>query len=268
MNYWLGSLFQRNAHSPARRLYFGWLRRFTGVFAKRQAVRFVRIGGKRYKKVIFGDSLEAHLVEDALMALPPGRYFPPLIYRHENELLMGFVDGRRFDASIAADRHAVAQMLGALYARDQQRVSSASLQARLEIDAQFLAEVGLVDTGLAQALVDRAESVRPESIVRGLDYVDPVEKNFIVCDGRAFAIDVESLQCDTALGTGIAKAALHWLERDAMPDFVEKVEKAGDVALRDQLEFVELCFRVGWIKRKLLQGKRRFIRIGLLRELV
>ncbi|MDT8410612.1 MAG: hypothetical protein RQ741_13520, partial [Wenzhouxiangellaceae bacterium] len=253
MKYWLGSLFHRNAHSPLRRLYFAWLKYFTGVFSKRQAVFFVKINGKRYKKVALGDSLEATQVEQALVALPFGRYFPPLIHRHENQLLMGFVEGRGFDASNEGDRDALAVLLGDLYAQGHRTMPAAPYQARLEIDIRFLIDVGLIEAELGDALLARAESVRPVDILVGLDYVDPVEKNFVVRDGQIYAIDVESLRSNIALGTGILKAGLHWLKRDQVAGFTERVEQAAGVDLHQQLEFVELCFRVGWIKRKLLQ---------------
>lgn len=267
MKYWLGSLFHRNAHSLPRRVYFAFLRRLRSVFRKRQAVYFVNINGRRYKRVVLGDSLEAQQVESALMALPDGVRFPPLIHRHENELLMAFAPGRRFDSRRPEDRDAMAGFLGALYGHDRQAVSPGSMVRRLDIDLDFLVDVALIDRDLADRLAQRAAEVRPEQVLVGIDYVDPVEKNFVVDDEGICAIDVESLRCNQPLGTGIAKAAVHWLAREHMAEFVARVEQAGNVPVADQLEFVEICFLVGWTKRKLLQGKRRFIDIDRLREI-
>src|SRR6056297_3393431 len=108
MAFRLGSFFQKNAHSTSRRLYFAVLRRFSGVFAKRQSVYFVDINGTRFKRVVMGDSYEASLAEKALKRLPTQAHFPRLIQRHENELLLTFVEGRKFDSSSAGDRAALA----------------------------------------------------------------------------------------------------------------------------------------------------------------
>lgn len=264
----LGSLFQKNAHSPMRRLYFAVVRRFSGVFAKRQSVYFVDINGTRFKRVVMGDSYEAGLVERALEAAPRQARFPQLIQRHENELLLSFVEGRKFDPAGASDRSALAAFFGALYSADRRGQSSLHLWRALETDLEFLATAGLLASSLRDALVERAGALRPAEIQVGLDYVDPVAKNFVMESDAIVAIDVESLRQGVPLGTGIAKAGVHWLNRDAIGDFIDQVSEAADFTLSGQQPFVELCFRVAWTKRKLLQGKRRSIRIDLLRELV
>jgi len=268
MKFRLGSLFQQNAHSLPRRVYFAGLRRVAGVFSKRQSVHFVRINGKRYKRVVMGDSYEAAQVEQAMQRAPANARFPELIHRHENELLLGFVEGRRFDPSDPGDRGALAGFFGALYAAESQSAPTETPLRTLQTDLGFLHEVGLIDAALRQALTRRAEQTRPAELRTGLDYVDPVAKNFVVDAGRIHAIDVESLRREVALGTGIAKAAVHWLPDEDLPGFVEQVERAGGLTLQGQMPFIELCFRAGWTKRKLLQGKHRSIRVDLLRNLI
>src|SRR6056297_2140023 len=144
----LGSLYQKNAHSALRRLYFSLVRRFSGVFAKRQSVYFVEINGTRFKRVVMGDSYEARLVERALEAAPPQARFPQLIQRHENELLLSFAEGRRFDPSSASDRAALAAFFGALYSADRRGESTRTLWRALEIDLEFLVTAGLVEPAL------------------------------------------------------------------------------------------------------------------------
>ena len=268
MKFRLGSLFQKNAHSLPRRLYFSGVRRVAGVFSKRQAVYFVDINGTRFKRVVLGDSFEASQAEQALRSAPAAARFPALIQRHENELLLGFVEGRPFNPSQDADRHALAGFFGALYAVGRRGLATDALLQELQTDIGFLRTSGLIDAALARALLERAGELCPAEVQIGLDYVDPVAKNFVVSEGQLFAIDVESLRRDVPLGTGIAKAAVHWLGRDQAPDFIALVERAGDFTLSGQMPFVELCFRVGWTKRKLLQGKHGSIHIELLRELV
>lgn len=268
MSFRLGSFFQKNAHSKLRRMYFAAVRRLSGVFSKRQAVYFVDINGTRFKRVVLGDSYEAALVEHALASAPAQARFPQLIHRHENELLLSFVEGRRFDPARASDCKALAVFFGALYGADRRGESSRNLWGALNIDLEFLATAGLVDSELKASLLDRAGELRPTEIQVGLDYVDPVAKNFVMDGDAIVAIDVESLRRDVPLGTGIAKAGVHWLERDTMGDFIGRVSEASGFTLGGQQPFVDLCFRVAWTKRKLLQGKHRSIRIELLRQLV
>lgn len=268
MAFRLGSFFQKNAHSTSRRLYFAIVRRLSGVFAKRQSVYFVDINGTRFKRVVMGDSFEASLVERALEDAPTGARFPRLIQRHENELLLSFVEGRKFDPSSTSDRAALGAFFGALYRADRRSESAQTLWHALETDLDFLATAGLLEPALTDALVARAGELRPAEIQVGLDYVDPVGKNFVMDGDAITAVDVESLRRDVPLGTGIAKAGVHWLDRKAIGGFIDQVSEAAGFTLSGQQPFVELCFRVGWTKRKLLQGKHRSIRIDLLRELV
>jgi len=268
MRFWLGSLFQTKAHSAARRLYFAVLRRFTAVFSKRQTVHFVRINGRLYKRVVLGDSFEAVQIENALRKVPDGARFPRLIQRHENELLLRFVDGRRFEAERRADRDALARFLGALYATARTGDAGDELAKQLEIDLDFLVDSGIIDQRLKQRLGDRAAAIRPGEIEYGLDYVDPVEKNFVVADDVLYAIDVESLRTGIPIGTGVAKAGIHWLSRAQLDAFCGDVESHSGDVFREQFPFVELCFRVGWTRRKLLQGKHAVIRVQRLDELL
>lgn len=264
----LGSFFQKNAHSTLRRFYFGLVRRFSGVFAKRQSVYFVDINGTRFKRVVLGDSYEASQVELALKEAPVEAGFPQLIQRHENELLLSFVEGRKFNPTSTSDRDALVAFFGALYSADRRGQSTTTLWRSLEIDLEFLFTAGLLEPALRDSLLARAAEIRPVEIQVGLDYVDPVGKNFVMVGDAVVAIDVESLRQDVPLGTGIAKAGVHWLEREAIDDFVDRVSDAADLTLSDQQPFVDLCFRVAWTKRKLLQGKHRSIRIELLQALV
>lgn len=268
MKFRLGSWFQKNAHSIPRRVYFAFLQRLTGVFSKRQSVHFVKINGKRYKRLVLGDSYESMQVERALQSAPAAAGFPELIHRHENELLLRFVEGRAFDPSAPGDRHALAAFFGALYAAEGRSSAPDALLRALGTDLDFLHDAGVIDAALREALTRRAEQTKPAELRIGLDYVDPVAKNFVMNDDRLFAIDVESLRCEVPLGGGIAKAAVHWLPDEQLPDFVEQVESAGSLTLKGQMPFVELCFRAGWTKRKLLQGKHGAIRIELLGDLV
>lgn len=94
----------------------------------------------------------------------------------------------------------------------------------------------------------------------GLDYVDPVLKNFVLRDDGAglCAVDAESLVDDHPLGSGIAKALIHWL-RPWEEDFWGHFEAAGGPAIREAFPFVELCFVARWTKTKVLTGKHKVV---------
>lgn len=266
--YRLGSLFQKNAHRWTRRLGFALIGRFTGVFGKRQRVYFVSINGHRYKRVVLGDSFEAMRVATA-MATAPGRdHFPALIHRHENELLLAFVEGRPFDPSSSDDRAALAAFFAALYRQPRATLALDGPRERLAVDARFLCDAGLIDGGMRDRVLDRAAALEPAELIVGLDYVDAVAKNFVLAGKQLKAIDVESLRHDEWLGSGIVNAGLHWLRPEWRDAFVADVERAAGFTLGGQLPWLELAWRVGWIKRKLLQGKAHAIRVEVLREVV
>jgi hypothetical protein len=258
----LGSWFQKNAHSFPRRLYFGWLQRWRGVFAKRQSVHFVSIHGRRYKRVVFGDSFQAAQVEAALDAFAQSRRFPPLVHRHENELLVGFVEGRSFDREDSADRARLADFLAELWQRAsvERPRSELSFDARLAVDLDLLVQARVIEVARAEALAERARAVAPETVWMGYDYVDPVTKNFLIENDRLVAIDVESLQADQPLGTGLAQASLRWLAPGDVAVMASQVAESGGPDIDAQLDYVRLITTVAWTKRKFLQGKTHFIR--------
>ncbi len=266
----LGSLFQSNAHSLSRRLYFWWLQRWRGVFAKRQSVHFVRVGGKRFKRVVFGDSAQAAEVQAALDAFAGSGRFPPLVHRHENELLLGFVEGRGFDPEDSSDRARLARFLADLWRRAPEEAARSALpfDARLRTDLEFLVTAGVLGEERAASLVGRAEAVAPDSLLLGHDYVDPVAKNFVIAgdarggrDGaRLVAIDIESLRADQPLGAGLAQASLRWLAPGDVAVMASQVTESGGPDIDAQLDYVRLITTVAWTKRKFLQGKTHFIR--------
>jgi len=266
--YRLGSLFQKNAHGWPRRLGFALIRRLTGVFGKHQSVHFVAINGRRYKRVVFGDSYEAARVANALATEPGREHLPALIHRHENELLVDYVEGRPFEPERPDDRVALAAFFGALYRQPRSTIALDGPRERLAIDCRFLRDAGLIDARLGDALLDRAAELEPAELMVGLDYVDAVAKNFVFADDRVVAIDIESLRDGEGLGSGIVKAGLHWLRPEWRDAFVAAVERDAGVTLGGQLAWLELAWRVGWVKRKLLHGKPHAIRVEVLRELV
>jgi len=265
-----GRPLQRHAHPVWRRVYDRMRPLFGGVFGKSQSVYFLTLNGHRYKRLVFSDTYQAVQIEQVLDRFGPGDCFPPFILRHENELLLGYVEGRRFDHNDPADRERLAGFYAALYRRGPRQVAVAALPlaARLERDLRFLTDAGVLTAEKLPALRAAAESLQPETLWLGFDYVDPVEKNLICTETGVTAVDVESLYCDEPLGSGIAKARVHWLGEAQTEPFLAWLEAAGAPDIRAQLPYVELCFLAGWTKRKFLQGKRHFVQPARLERFI
>jgi len=258
----LGRIGHRSAHSLARRSLYALRNWLVGGVGKGQAVYFVDYRGQRYKRIVFGDSRQAELVATALNTVVAVDAFPQLVLWHEREIWVEFVAGRKIDVSDTDDIASLANFFARLYQDAPTLAAATDLDRRLQTDLWFLERAEVLSANELRALQVTAQRLRPEQVLRGFDYTDPVAKNFIVAGGGAVgglkAIDVESLQMQQALGTGIAKAALHWPGFDAQ-SFVDQVVAAGAPDFRAQYAYVELCLLSGWTKRKLLTGKRRYV---------
>lgn len=238
-----------------RLLSAGWLR-------KSQRRRFVRVNGQICKRLLLHDSHLAAEIERNLEAFGPSVMFPPLITRFENEIWVEFIPGEKLTRS---DDRVVAAMAGfysALYARAPRQVALAETPYadRVQRDLRFLHRAGLIDEATWRDLAAAAEALAPPRLWLGFDYVDPVLKNFIwrADSGRLCAVDVESLVCDQPLGTGIAKAAVHWLDPAQRAGLLARLDPAVP-DFRADLPFVELAFLARWTKTKLLTGKTHLV---------
>lgn len=260
----LGRIGHRPVHSLARRSLYALRNWLVGGVGKGQAVYFVDYRGQRYKRIVFGDSRQAELVATALQAVLAVDAFPRLLLWHEREIWVEFVSGRKIDVADAEDLARLATFFARLYQDAPVAAATRDLERRLEVDLWFLERAQVLSREDVRALEVTAHGLLPQQILSGFDYTDPVAKNFIVAGdggtggGGLTAIDVESLQMQQALGTGIAKASLHWPGFDA-PTFVDQVVAGGAPDFRPQYAYVELCLLAGWTKRKLLTGKRRYV---------
>ena len=229
---------------------------------KSQRRSFVRIGRGHYKRLRYADALLATQIEHNLVAFGASPHLPQLVARHENELWVRFVDGER----IAQPRTEPALSLFAgffahLYTRAPSRVPIAEtgLPYRVHSDLTFLGETRVLASDHAGQLVTVAERLAPEALWLGFDYVDPVLKNFVrTADGTLVAVDVESLHHSRPLGTGLAHAEIHWLGSD-VETLAAAIAARGAPDFVSTLPYVHLCVLAGWTKRKLLQGKTRFV---------
>lgn len=253
---------QSSAYGGWHRLRTVLLRARGGGMGKSQRLYFVTLNGHRYKRLILQDSSTARGLEARLERLGFGPAFPRVVTRYENELWLEFVDGRAVTVADPKPVEAVAGFYAALH-RNGPRLATledSRLLLRLSRDLDFLCQAGVIDGGRHDRLGEAAQRLAPEALWMGLDYVDPVLKNFVLRDDGAglCAVDAESLVDDYPLGTGIAKALLHWL-RPWEEDFWAHFEAAGGPAIRGAFPFVELCFVTRWTKTKVLTGKHKAV---------
>lgn len=223
---------------------------------------FVHVNGQRFKRVVFGDSAQAAAVVEAVQACGTSVPLPRLIHQHENELWSEFIKGRPLQADKDEHLDALARLFAALYSRESScfDLDQTSLHAQFRNDLVFLEQVGIIDEARGRQLARQADAVRPKQAWFGLDYLDPVLKNFLFRDGQAVIIDLESIGRGSLLGTGIAKSVLHWLG-DGRDAFADRVIGFGAPDFRQQLDYAELLLVAAWSKRKFLAGKRNRIRL-------
>ena len=238
-----------------------WLRARGGGIGKSQRLYFVTLNGHRYKRVVLQDTAMASALEDRLERVGPTPSLPGLVTRHENEIWVEFIRGVAPDGG-AALAEALAAFYAELYQRapERQPLARTRLPMRLERDLGFLERAGVLDARQHQRLRERAGRVEPGDLWTGFDYVDPVLKNFVHrADGAGLcAVDVESLVDRTPLGTGIAKAMIHWLA-PWEDRFWSAFEAAEGPAIREAFPYVEICLIARWTKNKLLTGKHKAV---------
>lgn len=230
---------------------------------KSNRVELVERDGERFKRVIFDTAEAASGCARQLNHLAALDRFPPLRRHHERILEVCFIDG----PLAVAGRDAVrlqAFFVDLYAAANRQRVPlpAFGLLDRLATDLDFLCQHRLLSAVKREALWQAAQRQAPGYLWLGCDYIDPVLKNFVVrADQRVIAIDVEALVDGQLLGSGLAKARLRWMQDEPF-EILARVEAAGGPDLRPQYRLVELSFLAGYFCQKVVQKKRRHLRLG------
>jgi hypothetical protein len=247
---------QRHAHSLGRRWFYGLRQRWRGAVPKSQQVFLVDYRGHRYKRIVFVDSCQAERVADSLLQGPLVDIMPRLVWQYDCEVWVEYLDGRSLDPQQLEHRAQLSAFFLRLYGgalAQQQSVSPAAYAQQLDNDLWFLARAAVIDEAQQAGLRALGERCMPAELLLGYDYVDPVAKNFLMTsDEQLRVIDIESLLPDSALGTGLAKARLHWLHDPA--ELLSALAAIAPAVVAQQ-DFVYLCLLAGWTKRKLLMGK-------------
>ena len=258
---WL-SARQTPGYSLKRRIRSTLLRYFGRALQKSQDLRFVTINGHRFKRLILGDSYMAEIIAETLSRFDASDLFPPVVTIFENEVWVDFIDGPQLDQ---IDETTVGQLVDfycTVYSRRPREVDTdqTPFANRLRQDLRFLNQVAVLSDSTYDELSEVASEIMPPKVWIGFDYVDPVLKNFVVRkDGKGLcAIDVESLRDQQLIGTGVAKACVHWLQPHRAA-FFEQMASREVPDFLPYFAFVEMCFLARWTKTKFLTKKWKFV---------
>jgi len=229
---------------------------------KTHEVDWVWEGGVRYKRVTFQSRAEADAVAAALNAMAPIQRFPSLVRAEGSAIWVDYLEKDRFSA---IESSALGSFFVELYghqAATQTLEPATTLLVAMVNDLSALEQASLLNAAQCQAIDQLAHKLAPAMVSTGFDYVDAVEKNFLVSDGRLMGIDVEALLGDQWLGMGLAKA-----EYRGLLDVESVVQSLGD-PFAQQYPLVRLAFLVSYFQQKLEQGKPGHIRVSALLDLI
>ena len=268
----LGVPLRQQRHDRLSKRIRYYLSRIWGVrLQKSQKLYFLRAGAYRAKRLVLRDSFLAEQIETRLRAVARLAYFPRPLVRFENEVWVEYVDGERPDPSDANFAKQLGEFYAALYGESPRRVPLAdtAVASRLETDLDFLRGVEVIDGPLFDRLAIRARALEPSHVWLGWDYTDPVLKNFVLSreDGRLVAVDVESIEPNVLLGTGIAKAAIRWHGDPRDGELLSRATAALP-ELAELYDYVELCFEAHYAVRMVIERKWHHVEVPRLKALV
>lgn len=249
---------QRSLRPLGQRVRRLLLRRLGHRFVHRHRVLRLRIGGRSFKRIRFGDAWLASRAAAGLEHFRGAGVLPELEARFDDELLVEFVEGRplaRFDAGVA-------EPMAAFFARIHEGGASRSSPAasgdlaRARRDLAFLHDVGVLGTGDRESLGRALERLAPPELWVGWDYTDAVPKNLVQRpDGSLAGVDVECLIPEGLVGIGIAKSLARG-DAGYRDRFWPAFQRLCSLDLAAAFPFVELCFQLRWLKNRCLKGSR------------
>ena len=228
---------------------------------KSHVVHFVQIGEARFKRVGFAAAETAQAVAEGLERLADSACFPALLMRDGHQVWVDYVPGGPPQLSDPADQQRLVEFFVRLYGQAPvQTTDPAPISVLVARDLDFLSRCGVLTQDRSHRLLELERALRPSQVCLGMDYIDPLAKNFVIRGDQAVAIDIEALILDTPLGTGLAKAWLRW-PFDPAPEVLRRVLAAGGPDLAPQLAWTRLSFLGSYFKQKVLQGKPTYIRL-------
>ncbi len=239
-----------------KRVKYYLSRLFGTRLQKAKGLHYVTVNGHRFKRLILCDSFLATEIEHHLEAFRKSGYFPPLVGRYEHEIWLEYVEGvpvRSVDEGFVLQ---VAEFYATMYGANPALVNTkkSPFPDRLFRDLRFLLQIGVLSQVAYQDLQSAVSDLIPEQIWVGIDYTDPVLKNFLQRseDRRICVVDVDGLAESQLLGIGVAKACVRWLG-PYQSLFFSSLAQHGAPDIQPYFTFVELCFLAKWMKRAFLE---------------
>lgn len=230
----------------------GW---FNPAKRRRQRVRFVRVNGRDFKRVICADRPRASAIAGTLEAFGPSPHLPRLIWTCEREVWVTRVPGRPFAASDGSALSRIHELYATFYGHRAYRmpVGETPFPQRLHRDLRVLYEIGAIDPDAFDRLAAWADALTPSEVWLGFDYMDARLENFVWSTaGPAVGIDVENVTADTLLGCGLASARMHWADSNG-PALGAILSRAELAHVAPAFPFAELAYRAQTVKRRLLK---------------
>lgn len=252
----------RPANPLWKRLQRRWRACLGFAQTKTHEVDWVWEEGVRYKRVTFESQAQAQAVATALEAIAPIQRFPSLVRADGPAVWVDYLKKDRFSS---VEPSGLVSFFTELYTHQvttQTLKPATPLLAAMVGDLQALKQASLLDATQCQMIDQKAHHIAPAMASVGFDYVDAIEKNFLVTDGRLMAIDIEALLGEQWLGIGLAKA-----EYRGLLDVEPVIASLGE-SFAQQYPLVRLAFLVGYFQQKLEQGKPGHIRLSALLDLM
>jgi len=226
-----------------------------------KAVHRLTVNGHDFKRITFAGTGQAESAERHLRRVRGLGIFPQVVNRSDNELLLEFVPGRSLE-TIELDRvEQFAHFFSVLHGVETRslELEATGFHEDAQRDIAFLEQVGVIDTLVRHDVSGVLEKVAPSHAWCSYDYIDSLPKNFVLTpDTRLVGIDVEALVPDALTGTGVAKLLAR--SDDAFRErFLAELALRPGPDIAPSLQFVEIAFLAGWLKRLFLKGRQRLL---------
>ena len=260
------------AYSLLRRIY-NKLHIERATLPKRMDLSFVTLNDQTYKRIKFIDNQTPRHFRDILNKLAPKNHFPAVFHHYENELWVKYVEGDLLNVDNMNEMvcKQFAQFYTDLYKENAILVDSRPYTDEIKNNLEFLKQMKVITFEEHQKLCLLLTSITPSQIWQGLDYTDALAKNFLIAsdDKKLIAIDIESIQTDTLLGCGLAKAFARWMPESNFDQIMKYIQSQDVPMFYKHMDFTHLYFRTKWLKTLLLRNKIKRLKqnLHLLREL-
>jgi hypothetical protein len=246
------------AYSLLRRLHNKLIVK-KATLPKRMDLSFVTLGEQIYKRIIFVDNFTPQHYNKTLYKLAPSGYFPEVFHQYENELWVEYIEGKLLDGDAMDEQlcKQFAQFYVDLYSIDYKHVDAQPYLHELQKTLQFHQDMKIITPDEHKSLSEHLAEITPSKVWQGYDYTDAITKNFLISSGdkKLIAIDIESIQADSLLGCGPAKAFARWMSSSNFNSVMNHIMNQEGPAFYENMDFIHLYFRAHWLKKLFLRNK-------------